>query len=391
MSSIVEVDYLSQARSRYTQQFKNKPIFDAHINIFITEITEIQDMLQDLIGLRSLETAVGSQLDMIGAIVGQPRALVDFSLFPFFGFDGASQAQTFGSLYDAALGGTWKSISDSEGASFEVDDDTYRFIIKARIVANISNTTPQGVIDAVNYIVGRTDSSIVEMGNAHLKIKHHATLTTLQEYFLRGLSSIGSIIPLPICVSYEIATLSTVVNYEFNGTDGDTTTTDSTGNTTTTLGITNDSRYAYILSNRLQRANKEVIIDNGGALSPYLTFEGDFEIELATKFTDPVSYSGSIFKFYNGGSSYFSLSIFLDGRFGFGAAGYSGFDITGTGVNTSVEQVFTLKRTSGLLEVLIDGVSRGSITNSNTMIGGIFVLPDNNFGCYVDYLTIKKA
>ena len=204
MGSITEVDYLAQARSRYTQQFKNKPIFDAHINIFITEITEIQDMLQDLIGLRSLETAVGSQLDMIGAIVGQPRVLVDFSLFPFFGFDGASEAQTFGSLYDANLGGTWKSISDAEGASFEVDDDTYRFIIKARIVANISNTTPQGVIDAVNYIVSRADSSIVEMGNAHLKITHYATLTTLQEYFLRGLSSIGSIIPLPISVSYEI-------------------------------------------------------------------------------------------------------------------------------------------------------------------------------------------
>ncbi len=215
MGSITEVDYLTQARGRYTQQFKNKPIFDAHINIFITEITEIQDMLQDLIGLRSLETAVGSQLDMIGAIVGQPRVLVDFSLFPFFGFDGADQAQTFGSLYDAALGGTWKSISDSEGASFEVDDDTYRFIIKARIVANISNTTPQGVIDAVNYIVGRSDSSIEEMGNAHLKIIHYATLTELQEYFLRGLSSIGSIIPLPICVSYEIENSTSGYGYSY--------------------------------------------------------------------------------------------------------------------------------------------------------------------------------
>ena len=109
----------------------------------------------------------------------------------------------------------WKSISDSEGASFEVDDDTYRFIIKARIVANISNTTPQGVIDAVNYIVSRTDSSIVEMGNAHLKIIHYATLTELQEYFLRGLSSIGSIIPLPICVSYEIENITPGYGYSY--------------------------------------------------------------------------------------------------------------------------------------------------------------------------------
>ena len=186
------------------------------------------------------------------------------------------------------------------------------------------------------------------------------------------------------------ATLSTVVDYEFIGADYATTTTDSTGNTTTTLGITDGTRYAYILSNRLQRLNKEVVIDNGGALSPFLTFENDFEITLATKFTDPVSYSGKVFKFYNGGSSYFSLAIFLDGHFEFIVAGYGGFSFSGTGVNTSIEQVFTLKRTSGLLELLIDGVSRGSITNSNTMIGGRFVLPFNNIECYVDYLRIKK-
>ena len=207
MSSIVEVDYLSQARSRYTQQFKNKPIFDAHIKIVIDEIIELQDMFQDLIGLRGLETATGVQLDIIGAIVGQPRVLVDFTLFPFFGFLEDSSALSFSSLADPTSGGILKSLSDSDGEDYEVDDETYRFILRARIVANISNTTPQGVIDAVNYIVGRTDSNIVELGNARLKIIHYATLTPLQEYFLRGLSSIGSIIPLPICVSYEIENL----------------------------------------------------------------------------------------------------------------------------------------------------------------------------------------
>lgn len=208
MSSIVEVDYLSQARSRYTQQFKNKPIFDAHIKIVIDEILELQDMFQDLIGLRGLETATGVQLDIIGAIVGQPRVLVDFTLFPFFGFLEDSSALSFSSLADPTSGGILKSLADSDGEDYEVDDDTYRFILRARIVANISNTTPQGVIDAVNYMLGRTDSNIEEMGNAHLKITHYATLTPLQDYFLKGLSSIGSIIPLPICVSYEIENIT---------------------------------------------------------------------------------------------------------------------------------------------------------------------------------------
>lgn len=200
MSSFTEVDYLSQARSRYTQQFKNKPIFDAHIKIFITEITELQDMFQDLIGLRSLETATGVQLDVIGAIVGQPRVLVDFTLFPFFGFLEDNSSLGFSSLSDPTSGGILKSLADSDGSDYIVDDDTYRFILRARIVANISNTTPQGVIDAVNYIVGRTDSNIEEVGNATIKITHYATLTATQEYFLRGLSSLGSIIPLPIGV-----------------------------------------------------------------------------------------------------------------------------------------------------------------------------------------------
>lgn len=122
MSSIAEVDYLAQARSRYTEQFKNKPVFDAHISIFITEITELQDMLQDLISLRSLDAAVGVLLDLIGAIVGQPRVLVDFNLFPFFGFFEDSSALGFSSLAAPTSGGTLKSLSESDGEDYSVDD-----------------------------------------------------------------------------------------------------------------------------------------------------------------------------------------------------------------------------------------------------------------------------
>ena len=203
MIPFVETDYLTVARSRYTQQFKDKPVFDAYVKIVMQEIAELQTAFKDLKQLRDLDNAVGVQLDVIGAIVGQPRVLVDFTLFPFFGFYEDNSALGFSSLADPTSGGILKSLSDSDGEDYEVDDETYRFILRARIVANISNTTPQGVIDAVNYIVGRTDSNVEEVGNAHLKITHYATLTPLQDYFLRGLSSVGSIIPLPICVSYS--------------------------------------------------------------------------------------------------------------------------------------------------------------------------------------------
>ena len=129
---------------------------------------------------------------------------MDFALFPFFGFDGATNAQTFGTLANPSVGGVWKSVSDKEGEDYLLNDDDYRFILRARIVANISNTSQQGVMDAVNYILQRTDTEIDEVQPAHVVITYYGTLTPLQEYFLRGLSSIGSIIPLPICVSYDL-------------------------------------------------------------------------------------------------------------------------------------------------------------------------------------------
>lgn len=210
MIPFVETDYLTVARSRYTQQFKDKPVFDAYIKIVIQEIEELQAAFKDLKQLRDLDNAVGTQLDLIGAIVGQPRLLVDFALFPLFGFDGATNAQEFGSIADPLLGGVWKSVSDKEGQDFLLDDDDYRFILRARIAANISNTSPQGVMDSVNYILQRTDTEIEEVQPAHVVITHYGTLTSLQEYFLRGLSSIGSIIPLPICVAYTLVDANAV-------------------------------------------------------------------------------------------------------------------------------------------------------------------------------------
>ena len=199
-------DLTAEARGRYTQQFEysTHPIFDNYITIVMDELQELQNLFKDLTQLRDLDNAVGAQLDIIGAIVNQPRLLVDFSLSPFFGFDGAANAQTFGTLANPSVGGVWKSVIDKEGQDYLLDDDEYRFTIRARIAANLSNTTPQGVLDAVNYILQRTDTEIDEVQPAHVVITYYGTLTPLQEYFLRGLSSIGSIIPLPICVSYDL-------------------------------------------------------------------------------------------------------------------------------------------------------------------------------------------
>ena len=188
------------------------------------------------------------------------------------------------------------------------------------------------------------------------------------------------------------ATLSTVIDYQFNGADNSTTTTDSTGNTTASgLGVQSYSQYAYIFNNNLLQARKNVVIDNSGALSPLLSFEGDFEIEIKTKFIDPYNFfAESILELY--GTDSFSLTIWATGAitFSYISSGVDGFTINGTGAAINVYQTFKMKRDNGLISLYVDDVLRGSVYNAAVMSAGRLKLEGMDGDRYTDYLRIKK-
>ena len=189
------------------------------------------------------------------------------------------------------------------------------------------------------------------------------------------------------------ATLSTVIDYQFNGTDGDTTTTDSTGNTTASgLGVQSYSQYAYINTNNLLQARKNVVIDNSGALSPLLSFEGDFEIEIKTKFINPYNFfAENVLELYGTASISFSLTIWATGAVTFSSVGVDGFTINGTGAAINVYQTFKLKRENGLISLYVDDVLKGSVYNASVMSAGRLELRGTDGDRYTDYLRIKKA
>lgn len=186
MIAFESVDYLAQARERYTDYFKDDPFYDAFLKGVLTLINELQECLKGLLQLRSLDTATGEQLDVIGALVGQPRVLANFTAIPYFGFDGASGAQSYGSIADPLLGGVFRSINQPEGVDYAVDDETYRFLIRARIMANSSTCTSEAVISSLKFVTGRNDVQIAEPGNAHIIMYIPDVLTDLQKYFLSG-------------------------------------------------------------------------------------------------------------------------------------------------------------------------------------------------------------
>ena len=123
------IDYLNEARERYTEAFKEKEVFDRYIQQVIEQQTQLQQVFKDLLQKRSIDTATGATLDIIGEIVGQPRELISADLFRFFGFEGVLQADAFGDGINSILGGKFYNFGDATGGNVLLDDETYRLFI----------------------------------------------------------------------------------------------------------------------------------------------------------------------------------------------------------------------------------------------------------------------
>ena len=71
--SSTSLQHLAGAVGRLAAQFQNQPNILAMLTALVAPVQPIEDALQQLLYQRALGTAIGSQLDAIGIIVGQPR------------------------------------------------------------------------------------------------------------------------------------------------------------------------------------------------------------------------------------------------------------------------------------------------------------------------------
>lgn len=151
-------DYLGEARERYTEQFKDKDVFDRYVRLALETKGAIQEVLKDLIQRRSIDTATGKQLDLIGQIVGQERFLIAGQYDDgVFAFDEYTSGETFGTLRDEHEGGAFVSLSDEPRGLAMMNDATYRLFIKAKIQKNIMVSTPEEFLAMLQFILGATN------------------------------------------------------------------------------------------------------------------------------------------------------------------------------------------------------------------------------------------
>lgn len=208
LNEFVFEDFLGEARTRYTEQFKNKMIFDRYIELLLSGFGDIQVVLQQIQQQRSIDTAIGAQLDVIGEIVGRPRGLVSAELFKYFGFRTSLQAGTFGSLTDASVGAPWYSLGAPLTISRAPSDEEYRIILKAKIIKNRTLARPEDVIEAYKFLFGAGSIFIDEYAPAKVRISIGKILSNIEKGLLFDLGGAGALLPKTVGVNYTYTEFS---------------------------------------------------------------------------------------------------------------------------------------------------------------------------------------
>lgn len=185
----IEVDYLTEARDRITEQFKAKDIIDRYLQLLLDQQDSIQQVFKDLLQKRGIDEATGSTLDIIGEIVGQPRELISADLFNWFSFQGVPVEGSFGDLNNPAVGNKFWDLNVALSGNVLMDDETYRLFIKAKILKNTTASTPVEFINFVKFIFGGDYKVAISEGQAEFNALIGKDLSPFEQILLTYISS----------------------------------------------------------------------------------------------------------------------------------------------------------------------------------------------------------
>lgn len=238
-------DYLAEMRDKVTFAFEGSPVFDKYLQLLVSPSVEIQEVLRELMQERSIDTAVGAQLDIIGSIVGQPRELIDSDIIPYFGFDGAIEAQSYGDTTNPAIGGYYWDITQPIAGSILLNDEQYRLFIKAKIIKNTTRATPEDVIKFITFVFGATTVQIThDQGAEQVLVMVSDDLNKFEIALLRYFVDKqyrSYFVPKSLGIGYLFGTTPSSDFFSYLGVEGGY----GYGTLNTTTGEVEDSRGKY--------------------------------------------------------------------------------------------------------------------------------------------------
>lgn len=193
--SIVKLDYLKLAKERLLTQYKESPNLIAYIESLLAPAVELENVINDMLSLRWLDTASGYNLDIIGEIVGQPRTVYNATSILFFGFDTAVNSGTFGNENNPDVGERFRSEEEKVTGKIIFSDPEYRLLIKGKILANRTDCTVDD-IENISYLLFGARTKAQMTAPMEVTIRIYKTMDSIEK------TMIGLTLPRPIAVNY---------------------------------------------------------------------------------------------------------------------------------------------------------------------------------------------
>ena len=178
-----QIDHEALAISRLATQFRDSTNLINYIKALLSEADTLEQVFQDILNKRWIDTAEGVQLDILGSIVGQPRILVDSVLLSYFGFDPDPGASSFGTIADPSIGGRFRGADEPTTGNRELTDGEYRVFIRARIIKNSIIPTVPATISFFKFLFDIEQVIIVD-SNMQYTVQLGKALTANEKVFL---------------------------------------------------------------------------------------------------------------------------------------------------------------------------------------------------------------
>lgn len=198
-----------RASSILVGQYSNSVNLKKYINALVAEFDEVHASGLKALNERTLETATGYVLEVIGEIVGQPRGTKLEIDGVFFGFENTIASGTFGSDGNPATGEVFRSEGDNLYKTVVWSDEEYRKFIKARIIKNTKGITINTLIEIILSIVEGI-SDVIITNTSTLVYNIHIPQVVGDNDKLLLLTD--ELIPVPVGCSYTLSDINGTIS-----------------------------------------------------------------------------------------------------------------------------------------------------------------------------------
>ena len=178
-------------------QYITKPKAKATIDALLGEYDKLNENAVDLLEQWDIDKARGYSLDIIGKRVGVSRILPSAVSKGYFGYLQTTGAKPWSE-------GVWYRRGEATGDTLILNDDDYRFLIRAKIFKNFQNGTMDYILNALRVILN-ADANIQDnldmTATVFLPLE---SLNVLQRYMIEQMD----ILPRTMGVKYDFVNAS---------------------------------------------------------------------------------------------------------------------------------------------------------------------------------------